>query len=76
MERSLYNVLNVAFDASYEEIRQSYRKLALLYHPDKLQARQDTTAMVEVQKAWEILRDDKLRQYYDEKLECKNRRES
>ena len=30
-----YNILNLSPDASTREIKRSYRKLALLYHPDK-----------------------------------------
>lgn len=31
----LYAVLNVGRDATFEEIKKSYRRLALRYHPDK-----------------------------------------
>jgi DnaJ like chaperone protein len=31
-----YNVLNIAGDASQEEIKKAYRKLANQYHPDKV----------------------------------------
>jgi curved DNA-binding protein CbpA len=33
--QGLYTVLGVAKDASNEDIRRSYRRLALRYHPDK-----------------------------------------
>jgi DnaJ family protein C protein 9 len=31
----LYNVLSITSDSSPEEIRKAYRRLALVYHPDK-----------------------------------------
>ncbi len=34
-KRDYYEVLGVARDASEEEIRKSFRKLALEYHPDR-----------------------------------------
>jgi|JXWR01.1.fsa_nt_gb curved DNA-binding protein CbpA len=30
-----YSVLNLNKDATFEDIKKSYRKLALRYHPDK-----------------------------------------
>lgn len=32
---TLYNVLGVKDNATLEEIKASYRKLSLIYHPDK-----------------------------------------
>ncbi|KAM9953750.1 hypothetical protein ACTFIR_008842 [Dictyostelium discoideum] len=34
--KNYYEILKVSIDADIEEIKKSYRKLALLYHPDKL----------------------------------------
>jgi DnaJ-domain-containing protein 1 len=42
----LYTTLNLKNDASQEEIRKSYRKLALKYHPDK----HSTTSPTEKEK--------------------------
>ncbi|KAF2314509.1 hypothetical protein GH714_027145 [Hevea brasiliensis] len=76
VEESHYDLLSVKEDASYEEIRTSYRVAILNYHPDKLQnTRQMSHVLNEVQdrflkiqKAWEILGNSKLRAVYDSEL--------
>ncbi|KAJ9153363.1 hypothetical protein P3X46_026811 [Hevea brasiliensis] len=76
VEESHYDILSVKEDATYEEIRTSYRVAILNYHPDKLQnTRQMSHVLNEVQdrflkiqKAWEILGNSKLRAVYDSEL--------
>lgn len=64
-----YDVLSVKEDASYEEIRVSYRTAILNSHPDKLNSDHETgERFLRVQKAWEILSDPKSRTAYDNEL--------
>ncbi len=62
---SFYDILGVKKDASQEQIKKAYRKLAHKYHPDK----NDSTAAAEkfkkINEAYETLGDTKSRQEYD-----------
>jgi len=63
--RNLYAVLGVAQDAEAAAIRRAYRKLSLMYHPDKNPAPEARAQFVEVAEAYETLRDPAARQAYD-----------
>jgi molecular chaperone DnaJ len=65
--KDLYKVLGVSKEASQEEIRRSYRKLARKHHPDA--NRDDPKAeerFKEIQHAYEILSNPEKRREYDE----------
>ena len=64
-QRSPYEVLGVARDASQAEIKKAYRKLSLQYHPDKNRAEGAKEKFVEVAGAYEILGDEKKRRQFD-----------
>src|SRR5437588_316341 len=60
-----YGVLGVAREASEDEIRSAYRKLARQYHPDVNSADEASARFREVTEAYEVLADPQRRQRYD-----------
>jgi molecular chaperone DnaJ len=63
---SLYETLGVAKNASQDEIKKSYRKLAREFHPDKNAGDKDAEERFkEVQTAYDVLSDDEKRKQYD-----------
>src|SRR5436305_12049650 len=66
MPRDHYEVLGVKKDASEEEIRKAYRKLARQYHPDRNPGdKQAETRFKEVQDAYDVLGDKQKRAQFD-----------
>ena len=63
---SLYDTLGVAKNASQDEIKKAYRKLARQYHPDRNPGDDAAEAKFkEVQAAYDILSDSDKRKQYD-----------
>ena len=58
-----YKTLGVSRDASADEIKKAFRKLARTHHPD---AGGDEARFKEINEAYEVLSDDKKRQMYDQ----------
>src|SRR5882724_11487896 len=68
-KRDYYEVLSVAKTADGEEIKRSYRRLAMKYHPDRNDGEGKAEAEVrfkECAEAYEVLSDPAKRQRYDQ----------
>lgn len=65
MGKDYYKVLGLTKDATKEEIKKAYRKLALKYHPDKNKSIGAEEKFKEVAEAYEILSDNEKRRMYD-----------
>ncbi|AHJ13219.1 DnaJ family protein [Sulfurospirillum multivorans] len=66
MSKSLYETLDVAVDASAEEIKKAYRRLARKYHPDINKDSGAEEKFKEINAAYEILSDEQKRRQYDQ----------
>ena len=65
--RDYYEILSVERTADGEEIKRSYRRLAMKYHPDRNQGDTDAeTAFKECSEAYEVLSDSNKRKMYDQ----------
>lgn len=60
-----YSVLGVPASASQADIKRAYRKLAVLYHPDKNPDPQAESRFKEISVAYDVLSDEAKRQAYD-----------
>lgn len=66
-KRDYYEILNVGRNATEDEIKRAYRKLAVRYHPDKNPGDKSAEeAFKEATEAYEILKDSQKRQLYDQ----------
>ena len=65
MVKDYYEILGVSRDATKQEIKRAYRKLAAKYHPDKNKSPDAEKKFKEIQEAYEVLSDDKKRKLYD-----------
>jgi molecular chaperone DnaJ len=64
-KRDYYEVLKVPRNASKQEIKKAYRKLALKYHPDRNKSSNAEEKFKEISEAYAILSDDEKRMQYD-----------
>lgn len=65
-KRDFYEILGVAKNASEEEIKKSYRKLAMKYHPDRNpDSKESEEKFKEVKEAYEMLTNPEKREAYD-----------
>ncbi len=66
-KRDYYEVLGVSRDATEEDIKKAYRRLALKYHPDKNPGSKEAEEKFkEATEAYEVLKDPQKRSTYDQ----------
>ena len=66
-DKDFYEILGVQKNASDDEIKKSYRKLAMKYHPDRNKDdKESERKFKEVSAAYEVLKDSEKRSAYDQ----------
>ena len=66
--KTFYDILELKSNCSLEDIKNSYRQLCKIYHPDRNP--EDKNKFIEIKKAYETLVDEDLRREYDLDLMC------
>jgi curved DNA-binding protein len=64
--KDYYAIMGVSRDATAEQVKQAYRKLARKYHPDVSKEKNAEARFKEVGEAYEVLRDPQKRAAYDQ----------
>jgi molecular chaperone DnaJ len=65
-KRDYYDILSVPRNASKDDIKDAYRKLALQYHPDRNKSKDAEGRFKEISEAYAVLSDDEKRRQYDQ----------
>jgi curved DNA-binding protein len=64
--KDYYKILAIARDATADEVKRAYRKLARKYHPDVSKEKNAEEQFKAVQEAYEVLKDPKKREAYNQ----------
>jgi len=64
-KKDYYEVLGVPKNASIDEIKKAYRKLAMQYHPDRNKSKEAEEKFKEISEAYAVLSDPEKRTQYD-----------
>lgn len=64
-----YKVLGLTSSANEEEIKKSYKRLSIKYHPDKNRESDTTAIMAEINRAYQTLTNSELKADYDQKAD-------
>lgn len=66
MASDYYKTLGISKNATTEEIKKAYRKLALQYHPDRDGSKESEAKFKEANEAYQVLSDPEKRSRYDQ----------
>jgi curved DNA-binding protein CbpA len=66
MQRNYYEILGISPYANEDEIKQAYRKLIIIYHPDRNKNGEEMTKILN--EAVSVLMDKDMRKKYDDKI--------
>lgn len=61
-----YSILEIEYPSSTDEIKKSYRRLSLKWHPDRHPNEDTSKRMVEINEAYFVLKDSEKKARYDE----------
>jgi len=64
-KKDYYDILGVSRDATSQEMKNTYRKLALQYHPDRNKSPEAEEKFKEISEAYAVLSDEEKRRHYD-----------
>ena len=65
LSTSYYDILQIKQNATNDEIKRSFRSLALKYHPDKNKSSDSKEKFLSIVEAYEVLSDETSRKKYD-----------
>lgn len=68
--KSYYEILQLKNDATLQDVKKAYRRLAVLHHPDRNIGNEEeaTIKFREISEAYEVLSDEESRRQYDQSL--------
>jgi hypothetical protein len=69
--KNLYDILDLKNNATNDEIKRQFKKLALKYHPDKNKERNANEKFNQIRIAYEILSDQEKKNKYDNMIDSK-----
>ena len=67
-DANYYEILQVSTQATQAEVKQAYRRLAKLFHPDSQRETANHERIVKLNQAYEVLGDSRRRRSYDQKI--------
>ena len=64
-KKDYYEILGISKEATEDEIKRAYKKMAIKFHPDKNQSTKAADAFKKISHAFTTLKDPEKKQFYD-----------